>query len=373
MIPASTLKILTAAAALEVLGPDRTFETRVVMGATPGALVLVGGGDPTLTVDDRPEMPAATRLATLADATAAALTNTGTTTVRLLVDDTLFSGPAVDPDWRTAYVTAGVVGPVTALAVDGGRRRPDTDQRSADPTLAAAAAFAAMLTDRGITVTAEPFRTDAARGAVEVASVRSPSLSVIVEHVLAESDNDGAEVLARHVSHGMGGPASSEAAGAAVVEAITELGIDMSLATIADGSGLARGNAVPAVALTATLAAAADPEHPNLRAVLTGLPVAGFTGTLGDRFESASAAGTAGVVRAKTGTLTGVSSLAGLVVARDGTTYGFAVLADEIDSTVVARSALDEVAAALAACGCAVSQADPAPVTEPSASRSVAS
>jgi D-alanyl-D-alanine carboxypeptidase/D-alanyl-D-alanine-endopeptidase (penicillin-binding protein 4) len=94
-------------------------------------------------------------------------------------------------------------------------------------------------------------------------------------------------------------------------------------------------------------------ENPDLRPVLTGLPVAQFTGTLDDRFDSRRAADAAGVVRAKTGTLSGVSSLAGFVVARDGNTYGFAVLADEIVDAEAARAALDEMAAALAGCGCA--------------------
>ncbi len=360
MVPASTLKILTAAAALGTLGPDHTFATRTVMGAAPGQLVLVGGGDPTLTIDDKPAMPGATRLATLADATAAALKAAGTTAVEVLVDDSMFTGPAVDPDWQSTYVSAGVVGPVTALSVDGGRRNPDTDRRSADPSLAAAASFAAMLADRGISVTGDPARAAAPRDAVEVAAVESPPLSTIVEHVLAVSDNGGAEILTRHVARGTGLAATSEAAGPAVVQAITDLGVDLTGATIADGSGLARSNAVSPAALTATLAAAADPERPELRAVLTGLPVAGFTGTLDDRFESPSAAGSAGLIRAKTGTLTGVSSLAGLAVARDGTAFGFAVIADDVANTLAARAALDDLAAALAGCGCSVPRA-PAP------------
>jgi D-alanyl-D-alanine carboxypeptidase/D-alanyl-D-alanine-endopeptidase (penicillin-binding protein 4) len=254
-----------------------------------------------------------------------------------------------------------VVAPVTALAVDGGRRDPDADRRSADPTLAAAASFAAMLSERGITVDGEPIRGDAVADTAELASVESPPLSTIVEHVLSTSDNDGAEVLARHVARGVGQQATSAAAGPAVLGAIAGLGVDVSAAVVTDGSGLARNNAVPASALAATLAVAADPEHPELRTVLTGLPVAGFTGTLGDRFESPSAAGSAGVVRAKTGTLTGVSSLAGIVVARDGTAYAFALLADDVTNTVAARSALDDVATALAGCGCGAPAPDPTP------------
>jgi serine-type D-Ala-D-Ala carboxypeptidase/endopeptidase (penicillin-binding protein 4) len=353
LIPASTIKILTSAAALEVLGPGHRFTTRVVAGPARDQLVLVGGGDPALTASDDPRLDVATRLSVLADRTAAALTKTNTTTVELFVDDSLFTGPAVDPDWESSYVLTGVVGPVSALAVDGGRINPGLRFRTADPALLAAADFAGLLAAHGVVVRAGPMRAEAADDATEIAAVRSPSLARIVEHVLLVSDNDGSEVLARHVALGTGRPGSSRAAEEAVVETLEQLGIDMSGTTVADGSGLARGNAISPEVLVASLLAAAKPENPDLRPVLTGLPVAQFTGTLDERFDSPGAAGAAGVVRAKTGTLTGVSSLAGIVVSRDGNTYGFAVLADQIVNSEAARAAIDDVAAALARCGCA--------------------
>ena len=148
--------------------------------------------------------------------------------------------------------------------------------------------------------------------------------------------------------------ATSEAAEQAIVEALADLGIDVTGLAVLDGSGLSRRSAVPPQVLTATLGLAGSSDHPHLRPVLTGLPVAAFSGTLDDRFDSPPATDGAGQVRAKTGSLSGVSSLAGTVVARDGTAYAFAMIADDIVSTVAARSALDEAAAALAGCGCAV-------------------
>ncbi|TDC51886.1 D-alanyl-D-alanine carboxypeptidase/D-alanyl-D-alanine-endopeptidase [Jiangella ureilytica] len=337
--PASTLKILTGAAVLQALGPDHTFTTRVVSGPDPAAVTLVGGGDPTLTAGD--EGPG-TRLAELAASTAAALTDAGVGSVTLTYDASLFTGPAVDPDWSPGYVPA-VVSPTTALAVD-------ILDRPADPPLDAAEEFAALLVAQGITVDGDPVAATAPADGTELASVASAPLASIVEDVLTTSDNDGAEVLARHVAIAAGAPATSADAGPAVLQALTELGLDASGATLLDGSGLARGSAVPATLLTQTLALAAGPDHPELRAVVTGLPVAAFTGTLADRFGESAAAG---LVRAKTGTLTGVSSLAGVVVAADGVGYAFAVLADDVGNTLSARAALDDVAAALAACGCA--------------------
>ena len=353
LIPASTIKILTAAAALEVLGPGHRFTTRVVAGEKPEQIVLVGGGDPTLTARNDRNLTGFTRIADLAQRTAAALTKTGITTVELVVDDGLFTGPAVDPDWRPGYVLGGNVGPVSALAVDGGRIEPGLRARSDDPASFAAAEFAKVLAKRGIVVRTGPTRGEAPADAAEIAAVQSAPLAQIVEYVLLVSDNDGAEVLARHVALATGRPGSSDEADEAIVETLEGLGIEMSGTVVVDGSGLARGNAVSPEVLVATLAVAAKAEKPDLRPVLTGLPVAQFTGTLDDRFDSARAAGGAGVVRAKTGTLTGVSSLAGFVVSRDGSTYGFAVLADAIVNTEGARAALDETAAALANCGCA--------------------
>jgi D-alanyl-D-alanine carboxypeptidase/D-alanyl-D-alanine-endopeptidase (penicillin-binding protein 4) len=118
--------------------------------------------------------------------------------------------------------------------------------------------------------------------------------------------------------------------------------------TILDGSGLARGNAVPARALTDLLGIAADPSRAHLRAVVTGLPVAAFNGTLRDRVEDAP-----GQVRAKTGTLTGVHSLAGVITGDGGVAYAFALLSNDAGNALEAREALDEVAASLAGCGCA--------------------
>ena len=353
LIPASTIKILTSAAALEVLGPGHRFTTRVVTGAAPDQLVLVGGGDPALTASENRDLDVATRLSVLADRTAAALKETDPTAVELVVDDSLFTGPAVDPDWRSSYVPTGVVGPVSALAVDGGRISPGLRARSDDPGLDAGADFAALLAAHGIVVRTGPTRGEAPEDATEIAAVRSPSLARIVEHVLLVSDNDGAEVLARHVALATGQSGTSAAAGEAVVETLNGLGIDMSGTEVMDGSGLARGSAISANVLVTTLATAAKSEHPDLRPVLTGLPVAQFTGTLDERFDSPRAADAAGVVRAKTGTLTGVSSLAGIAVSRDGHAYGFAVLADQIVKTEAARAAIDDVAAALARCGCA--------------------
>lgn len=345
--PASTMKIITGAAVLELLGPDARFDTTVVAGAEPGEIVLVAGGDPTLTAAEEPAVPGGGSLDELARQTAEALLADDVTSVRLGYDDSLFTGPVVDGDWRPSYIPSDVVAPVTALQVDGGRERPGFAARADDPAFDAARKFAAMLDDHGVTVTGTPSRTEAGDGQ-QLAVISSPPLADIVEHMLATSDNDMAENLARHAAMAGEGEASAAAAQTAVDEALTEIGVDTTGAAVLDGSGLARGSALTPESLVHTLNAAADVRSPALRAVLSGLPVASFTGTLTERVDTG-----AGVVRAKTGTLTGVTSLAGTVLGADGVTYVFAAMADDISDTLAARAAIDEIAAAISQCGCA--------------------
>ena len=161
-----------------------------------------------------------------------------------------------------------------------------------------------------------------------------------------------AEVLARLVAVAEGRPATSEAAVGAVADVVTRLGVAPGELRLLDGSGLARGAAVSPAALARLLTLAISPEHPELRPLLTGLPVAGFTGTLSERFPATGSG--AGAVRAKTGTLTGVSALAGTVRDAKGRVLVFAVLADEVPAgaTKRARAALDRFAGTLASCGC---------------------
>lgn len=359
VVPASTGKLVTAAAALAVLGPAERLTTRVVAGAGPGELVLVGGGDPTLASPGADPglhhggTPPA-RLADLADAAAAALAADGVEAVpRLAVDAGLFGPPQPAPGWRPSYLTDGHVAPVTALSVDAGRVRPDRLPRHPEPDLAAGRALAALLRERGLAV-AEPVRGEAPPGAPVLAEVRSPPVGALVETLLGASDNDLAEALARHVALATGHPGTATGAARAVGEAVARLGVDPAAVRVADGSGLSRDSRVEPAALAGLLATAASPERPELRPLLSGLPTAGFGGTLADRYRAGPPRLAAGEAWAKTGTLTGVNALAGLVVDARGRLLAFDVTADAVPGgRRPAEAALDRVVAALAGCGCA--------------------
>ncbi|MBI2245207.1 MAG: D-alanyl-D-alanine carboxypeptidase/D-alanyl-D-alanine-endopeptidase, partial [Nocardioides sp.] len=167
------------------------------------------------------------------------------------------------------------------------------------------------------------------------------------------SDNEAAEVLARHVGLASSGDGSFAGGARAVLQVLDGLGVPTQGATTYDGSGLSREDRLDPDTLTAVLGLAASPEQPDLRTVLTGLPVAGFTGSLAERFADLDDVGR-GLVRAKTGTLSGVSGLAGIVTDREGRPMVFALLADRIDlvDTLDARAALDGATGALAGCRC---------------------
>ncbi len=355
VIPASTLKILTGLAALEALGPEHRFTTSVVRSGP--RIVLVGGGDPMLVTrispDDEPPVAGGADLTTLARQTAEALKARDRTRVRLGYDVTLFSGPAANPDWEPDYLPDDVVSPITALWVDQGREGPGVVERVPDPAAAAAADFAGLLRRQGIRVLGAPAQTAARTSTEPLASVSGAELVEVVQHVVEVSDNEGAEVLARHVGLAEGRPGSFAGGARAVRAVLQRLGVPMRGAVIEDGSGLSRGNRLPTRAIIDALATALDPGRPTLRGLVEGLPVAGFNGSLAYRFLQRSDAGL-GRVRAKTGTLTGVHGLAGVVAGRDGSVMTFLAVADrvKVQHTTFTRTRLDEIAAALAGCAC---------------------
>jgi D-alanyl-D-alanine carboxypeptidase/D-alanyl-D-alanine-endopeptidase (penicillin-binding protein 4) len=348
LTPASTAKLLTAAAALLTLDPSATLETRVVTGAAPGEVVLVGGGDPTLSrTEPSQTYPGAPTMADLATQVVAAMP-AGTPVTRIVVDSSLFSGPLTAAGWGAGDAPSSYAAPITATAVDGARVSPGATARSGQPGIDAGAALADALGAPGATVVLG----QAPAGATPLGSVRSAPVSRLVEQALSMSDNVLAEALARQVALARDEPASFEGAAGAVVDALDEAGLDVTGVTLADGSGLSRGNTVTAEVLAALIRGAADGSLGNASGLLAGLPVAGYDGTLADRGDDDPATAP-GAVRAKTGTLLGVHALAGTVVTADGRLLAFAVVADEsTGSEAAAEAALDRFATVLAACGC---------------------
>ncbi len=356
--PASTTKLLTAAAALRALGAAHRFLTSTRRAGN--LLYLVGGGDPTLLRTPRtpafPAYPQPATLAALARATVAALPKGRRFEVRF--DSSGWSGPKLAAGWSDDYLTEGDITPPSPLELDEGRLNPadPSSPRTSAPAMQAAAAFARLLRRDGLKLRGgiAPARPPAA--AVSVARIHSPPLGLLVQRMLTVSDNDLAEALGRAVALHDRLPGTFAGAAAAVTRQAEALGAAHGAVSLQDVSGLSHRDRIAPAALIAVLRAAASPRDPQLRPIIEGLPVAGMTGTLAGRYRDKRTRAAAGVVRAKTGTLTGVNALAGLVVDSSGRLLAFALLASHAKAPEHTEQALDEVVASVATCGCAAAQ-----------------
>ncbi|WP_307801480.1 MULTISPECIES: D-alanyl-D-alanine carboxypeptidase/D-alanyl-D-alanine-endopeptidase [Microbispora] len=345
--PASTTKVVTAVTVLASVGPDARLATRVVKGTAPGSIVLVGGGDPTLAgpgtsaAERKDAYPRPASLDQLASRTAKALKAAGVTSADLSYDASLFGGPRTAPGWKPTYIPEGSVAPVSALMIDEGRAA--NGARVPDPARTAAGAFAALLRKNGVKVGRDVGPGRAPAAAQELARVESGPVYALVERMLTHSDNDLAEALARQAAVKEGQPHTFEGVAATVRRVLTRLGVAEGV-EVHDGSGLSTRNRITPGGLARILALAASPAHPGLHSLISGLPVAGFTGTLHNRYGRSGSAAGAGLVRAKTGTLNGVNTLAGIAYTSEGRLLTFAFMADQVADPTQAIAALDKMA-----------------------------
>ncbi|HEX8972317.1 D-alanyl-D-alanine carboxypeptidase/D-alanyl-D-alanine endopeptidase [Oryzihumus sp.] len=354
--PASTAKLLTAAAIARAADLSQRMTTKVVQGAGPADLVLVAGGDMLLGPGNGNPDAVAGRagLLDLARQVATAVHEQGLSSVRLGLDDTWARGPAYAPGWLGPDIDLGLTGAVATLGLSS-QRATSGHPAPADPAVSAATALAGRLRALGLTVAPAVTRTTARAGAAVLGQVESATLGELLSLALADSDNALTESLARQVAVRTGHRPDFPTVAAWVLASLRARGISVAGVRLVDSSGLSRGTTVPAGVIGDVLTLASRGKDPGLEAVVAALPVAGLTGTLHDRFHTPATRVAAGIARAKTGTLTGVSSLAGTVVDRDGRLLTFVVLADAVPpggGTLNARAALDAFVATLATCGC---------------------
>ena len=333
-VPASSIKILTVTAALETFGTEFRFETKLAR-ESDGTYILVGGGDPLLTKKS---------LNALAEQAADQINEQS---ISLGYDNSLFIGPTLHPDWTDSYFSSGASAHILALRVHPPFRKPD----SQDPTSDAVNIFAQALQERGVTVNLVGERK-VTSAAVIISKKQSPKLATIVERVVRFSDNYATEVLGRHLAIAKNQPASFTGAAIATTEVANELQIDTSGLKLYDVSGLSPKNNVRPATIAEILSESTKDE--DRWVIYQGLPVSGVIGTLDRRFGVAQTKPGRGFVRAKTGTLNGVTSLSGLVVTADGGAAFFSVMADGVPAGQGwnAEIVLDTVFANLAACNC---------------------
>ncbi|MBY0441193.1 MAG: D-alanyl-D-alanine carboxypeptidase/D-alanyl-D-alanine-endopeptidase [Mycobacteriaceae bacterium] len=347
MKPASTNKVLTAAAALLMLSRDARVSTRVVAGNAPGTVVLVGGGDPTLSAappDEDTWYHGAARIGELAEQ----VRRSGVTPTTVQVDTSTYSGPTMAPGWDPADIDGGDIAPVESVMLDAGRIQPATvdSKRSRTPAVDAGRALAAEL---GLDAAAVQIAA-APAAARQLAVVQSAPLIERLHEMMTASDNVLAECIGREVAAAMHRPQSFSGAVEAVIARLDSAHIDTAGARLVDSSGLSLDDRVTAKTLDDVVQAAAGAHQPALRPLLDLFPVAGASGTLANRFVDSDQAGPAGWLRAKTGSLTATNSLAGVVTDRSGRVLTFAFISN--NAGPAGRTAIDALAAKLWSCGC---------------------
>ncbi len=358
---ASVLKLLTAAVALDVLGPDYKVTTKVVQDPlNPGKIYLVGAGDVTLS-----RMPGnitsyyakGPKLDTLTKAVSNWAKTNGITISEVVADSSLYGEKG---DWHSTWdkrgLSEGYQAPVSALQIDAGRltstRNPNVwlAKRTDKPVEQAGALFKASLNKFGVAQDAIVSFSKAPAGAIEIASIQSQPVSAWISNMLRVSDNALAEALGRLVSLKLGYNGSMSTLTDAYKKTLKIHGFDVSKLKIVDASGLSRDSAVPA-AFVNDLLFKVYSGHGDYEIIQSGLPVSGSKGSLASRFSVGNQKEAKGLVAAKTGWIRTGYTLAGFLTAKDGTELVFTVYNLNSSVNLKNRAALDELVFGFYRCG----------------------
>lgn len=347
LVPASNMKVVTAAAALALLGPDTRLSTTFRAGAPPvdgtltGDLWMVGGGDPLLATGTyAPTQSSPTTPVTSMEAAADALVAGGLRRVTgsVVGDESRYDTERARPSWPARFVEERQVANLSALTVNdawsvGALQAGPDPAPVAEPALYAAAIMTELLRARGVVVDGPPGIGAAPPTSVVVGAMPSATVAEIVGEMLAFSDNTTAELLVKEIGRVAGGAGSSDAGLAAVRRWLDEQGLPTAGVVLADGSGLS-GDDRLTCGLLAALLVRSGPDG----TLANGLARPGRPGTLSRRLREDDVRER---VRAKTGSLNAVRSLSGWLTTVPGRPVAFAMLsntgtrlADEADEAV---------------------------------------
>jgi D-alanyl-D-alanine carboxypeptidase/D-alanyl-D-alanine-endopeptidase (penicillin-binding protein 4) len=320
VLPASNMKLLTATALLDRLGPSYRFTTKIealagpVDGVVHGHLYFVGGGDPLLRLPSYAgRIPDGGGVYTNVTALVSALRAAGVREVTggVVGDETRFDSVRTVAGWPATYSEQGDVGALSALGIDDGFATagpPVPD--SAPPAVQSAGLLTKLLAAAGIEVDGAPMSGAVPPAATVLADVVSAPLSAELGEILRESDNTAMELLTKELGLKERGRGSTAAGLAAVRADLAADGFSLTGFVNADGSGLSRSDRVTCALLVEVLERAGPGGL-----LVRDLPVAGRSGTLVDELRGTVAAGR---VHAKTGTLDGVKALSGWALASAG-------------------------------------------------------
>jgi D-alanyl-D-alanine carboxypeptidase/D-alanyl-D-alanine-endopeptidase (penicillin-binding protein 4) len=316
--PASVQKLIVAASALDALGPRYRYHTIFAArdpagdGVLDGNLWLVGSGDPSLQSSDVRNG-------------VAVLLRSGLRRIDggVVIDSTALSGPAYNPHWDAEDDGQDYATPTSAISLDGDTIESTGDGGQPvwtpmqDVQRYVAGQTQTMLRARGILASTSPNLGAAPLETVVLWDHKSAPLSELEAHMLFLSDNHYAEQLLRTVGAEVTGESSDDGGVGAERHFLTRLGVPSPGLRLLDGSGLSRNNRVAAITVARLLVA----EEPSLYRLL---PRGGREGTLAD-YDFTTALGR---VRAKSGHLSNVASLAGYAATMHHGRVAFAFLID---------------------------------------------
>ena len=308
--PASTMKILAAAATLKHLQPDQVFTTRVSLGTVPDSIVIDGEFDPWISMDHR---------------------------VATKMNRTSFPRIAFN---SLSKVKESSGGSIKKLKVYYNGIYANE-----------VASYKAFYKKRGVTAAFIKVSDEKATSLVseEILTSESPQVIKMLDWFLLWSDNQLSERMAKIAAKYAGNEFNDEGVAVTFAEILISFGINPAQIVVIDASGLSRQNKVTAHALAQLLYKIHS--DPVLSRLIESLPVGGESGTLRNRYIE-TAPDAVGLVKAKTGTLTGTVSLAGYVQSGDRE-YAFVIIADKIRRTNSAsdraRKTLDRYLAKIAA------------------------
>ena len=344
LTPASATKLYTAAAAILALDEDSRWSTDLLQDPNdPGRLILRSDGDVSLSRDGEGFFTDAASVTKLAEKAKKKLGGQAVTSI--VVDNSIRSGDLFNKTWDREDIDGGNIANLDAVMLDAGRLDPYTSDsaRSHNPGEDVGRALAdALGADAEVTVASVAKEMTPSLGDQgPIATVQSAPLNVRLRDMLVHSDNIMAEAIGREIAKSQGEPQTFEGATSATLDVLKEHGIDAKDATLFDNSGMSEKNRLTAHELDGVL------SNKEVRDILDMLPVASVEGTLEARYGSGSGSeDSAGWVRAKTGTLSGVNALAGTVMTDSGRALTFAFLSNESDPNS-ARPALDRLANAV--------------------------
>jgi D-alanyl-D-alanine carboxypeptidase/D-alanyl-D-alanine-endopeptidase (penicillin-binding protein 4) len=332
-IPASVNKLYTTSSALLRYGAEGQLTTEVLgatelddAGVVDGNLYLRGGGDPAFSLAE-------------ARGLARVLAGSGMKRVdgRVIGDETRFDALRGGPD--SSFGVSYWVGPLSGLPFNHGRTLGRNSRFQSRPALYAAEQFQRELERAGVKVKRAARAGATPAGAVLLGEWASPRMSVLVRHTNRPSDNYMAETLLKALGADFGGGGTTAAGTAVARDDASQFGANPSMV---DGSGLSRQNRTTPRDVVELLVGMDGSELAE--PMLISLAVAGKSGTLSDRMRGTSAQGRC---RAKTGTINGVSNLAGYCRSTSGARTAFAFLMNGV-SVWGAHPLQNKMAAALA-------------------------